>query len=1145
MAKSIVIELLQDRSDVRVKSIGNDGQLLLNHSFNNSSDWDVTLQSGACTQLWVLQSGYIEKTTTASCSYFHQNITLNQGHRYQVCVTVRNYDRSGALLLANHGELGANVTVFDGTTIPHGTAGNTSTPITIKKEWTQGNTQLDKLRFYSYAEMVLEKIELYQLAANDSAVTGALDCSTTEDFPLALTFQINDPDNIDARKGAYSKTFEIPATANNNQIFKFFNISNSTLNEAPLFDKIECRIVIDNLFSITGLLKVQDVIRQNNKPMAYSCAFFGDNLAWSTLLENQKLNEIDLENSSAIQLSAENVIHSWGMDNATSHTDINGVNTTTDLSPIVYPVATYGKTNSTGSENAMQLLRTRDEVGYIEAASWWNIAHQGVYGSNGGDPNIYSNALPEIPYTTAYIYSQVEPVNDWRPMVFVYKMIHKIFNNVGYRVVSNFIESDNFKQLLYASPNFVFNQPQVREQAYSYVGNFKDDSCAPADKDRLKMLHRHYELVVSGFENASNIQTVYQSQAYVRDVQFGGTCNSCTSGNCGSGRFQPAVGVITSSGSILQQELTVSLGGLGTAASPYYTMWRIPESGYYNINAGNIMYYLKFGNSDWGGCGNFGTSYTQVKLKGRLGVECKTDNEQQWHQRTSATEDDLQLHQGAYLEADEALHSFGGTFEALDYTGYFNKNDYVRIVVQLYTEMRVSTPSTNWNGTTSTSDDGYTTINMELELYGTEYALGSTPETWDRSNGYVRLQIVNPEIPEWGCTYNLGDVIPDDQKSLDFIRGLAHSFNWQFITNQSDRTVYIEPYNDTYESPTTAIDWTWKLARDMEDRESFIDNKFTRKMVFKYKTDDKDARVKWMGENYFEGILDQYPYIENLGDAYPEGTTTFENPFFAGTYETDGYAPITRSQDLSDPSLNFKWAAMSEELTWQNTKGIGFLPRLLYWNKMSIPTVQYPMWQGFTTQNNAIPMNQFGAYYYSANQVANPQVSYPTWATFPNLTNFAGAFYCSATFQNRFDYTNGFGLSYGDFWAKDYDNTTNVYSSSLRGSGLYTRYYADMISNYKKNPKKRVCYIDLKMNDVINLDFGKLYYIDGVYYRLIRVVDYKPHLNEPTRVELHEWSTPQGTSVPSTGIWINPNINTGGGAYNDDGSAPHDPYTPM
>jgi len=37
------------------------------------------------------------------------------------------------------------------------------------------------------------------------------------------------------------------------------------------------------------------------------------------------------------------------------------------------------------------------------------------------------------------------------------------------------------------------------------------------------------------------------------------------------------------------------------------------------------------------------------------------------------------------------------------------------------------------------------------------------------------------------------------------------------------------------------------------------------------------------------------------------------------------------------------------------------------------------------------------------------------------------------------------------------------------------------------------------------LDFRKLVYIDGVYWRVNKIVDYKPNKNEPTKVELIEW----------------------------------------
>jgi len=98
-----------------------------------------------------------------------------------------------------------------------------------------------------------------------------------------------------------------------------------------------------------------------------------------------------------------------------------------------------------------------------------------------------------------------------------------------------------------------------------------------------------------------------------------------------------------------------------------------------------------------------------------------------------------------------------------------------------------------------------------------------------------------------------------------------------------------------------------------------------------------------------------------------------------------------------------------------------------------------------------------------------------------------------------------------------------------------------MIEGLQDRPKMRICYIDLKITDIINLDFRKMVYIDGVYYRIVKVIDYMPHKNEPTKVELHQWSPNEGSSLPISGVWINNNTgNTGGGVYNGDGSAPDD-----
>ena len=62
-----------------------------------------------------------------------------------------------------------------------------------------------------------------------------------------------------------------------------------------------------------------------------------------------------------------------------------------------------------------------------------------------------------------------------------------------------------------------------------------------------------------------------------------------------------------------------------------------------------------------------------------------------------------------------------------------------------------------------------------------------------------------------------------------------------------------------------------------------------------------------------------------------------------------------------------------------------------------------------------------------------------------------------------------------------------------------------MIEGLKRSPRLRTVSIDLTITDIVNLDFKRLVYIDGVYWRINKIIDYKPNNNESTKVELIEW----------------------------------------
>jgi len=310
-----------------------------------------------------------------------------------------------------------------------------------------------------------------------------------------------------------------------------------------------------------------------------------------------------------------------------------------------------------------------------------------------------------------------------------------------------------------------------------------------------------------------------------------------------------------------------------------------------------------------------------------------------------------------------------------------------------------------------------------------------------------------------------------------------------------------------------------------------MENDFSRKMVFKYKLDGNDSRTQSFADSHFEGY-GVYPRIIELGTTYPAGETIFENPFFASTWDYEN----SQIGDMVDNQINFYSATLWEHPYGGDpsgdSKGYEFMPRMLYYRKITQGVTQLPLNQGFkASMNLANNLPYFRAMVQESDVFATG---------FPAIQgSYTDAIFATATAIDRYDYTNQFGLSYGNYWARDFDPITNTYNAvgDQIGKGLYERYYNAMISGLLAHPRKRVCYIDLKVTDIVQLSFRKMVYIDGIYYKLLKVIDYQPHLNVPTKVELQQWSPDKGTSLPQAGTWINTVVNTGGGGYNDDGSS--------
>ena len=813
----------------------------------------------------------------------------------------------------------------------------------------------------------------------ENSVVGELDIANHSDFPLAMTFQISDFKDITSTSGDYSKTFKIPATKNNNQIFKNLYIANIDVDN-EVTSKKQCRILVNNLYSQVGLIQVNSVSGYGEKPSHYDCVFFGNNLTWAAGIEDAYMSDIEWGNEGdSLLYSKDNIVATWQYEDSDNSSN----------SPIVYPIASYGAYNEGGDERTIQLLDTRYGTGQTGDPS-----RLGYYGTN-----VAGNDFGTPP-----------PSPDWRPTIFVKQTLEKIFSRLGFKISSSFMNTAMFKKLVWSLPNFKYNNPSERLNLYSYGNHFTGEGLIsshlidPTGSDTWRYFSSVINLNDAGADFVLNTET----------------------NNTG---WDAVTGIYTAQ-----------------------------EYGEHKTTIDDISLFVSRVNYNGG---SLDVDYV------RLYLQVATVGEGNWNNLTYIQTDSF-YDSGAGSPIETEIAAFQKFTEGLDNTTYLNKGDQLRLI--LYTKAKSS---------------AYTGNEINLHLFGSSVPTSVT--TSDFANGRYEINI-SPFYVEYGQTYNLSDVINKDLKQLDFVKGIAHAFNLQMTTDEASKTVYIEPFNDFYKPLKDAIDWTYKLDRSKEISDKWIKGDLKRTMTFKYKSDNADAVVKYNGENFFDGVQDEYPYKETLPDTFDKGETTFENPFFAGTYNA-------KDNDTTGvPSINTAYSAclwtenVNPNASGRPPKGFDFLPRLLYWNKYSPANV------------TAFSQKQASIQTWSSN------IEYIKAGSLANGIALLSDVYPQATMINRDSNTSPV-LSYGNVFVNNYDDATGLYGVEETGIGLYEKYYRNSIEMLKSNPRIRSAYVNLKISDIINLDFTKLIYIDGVYWRIGRVLDYMPNNNASTKIELLEWLT--------------------------------------
>lgn len=133
-----------------------------------------------------------------------------------------------------------------------------------------------------------------------------LDVLESKKVPLALTFQVGDLKDITKRTAGFSKTFNLPASAHNNQILKSLNAVGV---ERKDIGWKKGRIKANGIVVFNGLMRIEQGV--TGKGGYYKCHIIEDTIDWAKAIGDKELCDITILQPDPQPKSRDQVIQSW------------------------------------------------------------------------------------------------------------------------------------------------------------------------------------------------------------------------------------------------------------------------------------------------------------------------------------------------------------------------------------------------------------------------------------------------------------------------------------------------------------------------------------------------------------------------------------------------------------------------------------------------------------------------------------------------------------------------------------------------------------------------------------------------------------------------------------------------------------------
>jgi len=348
-------------------------------------------------------------------------------------------------------------------------------------------------------------------------------------------------------------------------------------------------------------------------------------------------------------------------------------------------------------------------------------------------------------------------------------------------------------------------------------------------------------------------------------------------------------------------------------------------------------------------------------------------------------------------------------------------------------------------------------------------------------------------------------------KQKDFLKGLADLFNLHWLTDDDSKQVWVEPYDDFYGAGMVQ-DWTKKIDKT-NWKDKFLIDELAKEIVFKYKSDTKDALVEQIDEarkDYtgpFKSPLWSYHLLPHA-DMYRKGSIELGTKVFSPTMRLHSTSSGGASVNTGDKTWTFSASTGDGPIIpafWQDPANWGWV-------------------NGYDRPDTSTNFNMRIQNYYGKR-------SCNTWK---QMDENAGLHtYTEYPYMDTMDVDKMYnGGGFADPCSLDWEDHGN----NLVSFGLFTKYYSRVFDKINGGVCIRTCQMNLTQNDISNFNYRDIIHlrIDGVstYWTINKIKDYKPGKSELTTVELVEWK--YGISEKqfsgrgggsSEGRMSNPNLN--------------------